>query len=380
MSFVRAAFAAITVCALPIAAGAQPTTPPQTTAAITTGPDLQRPSPMTAPAPVKSTSKAGVTKTHRWLDLQTGQADARYRIIDTSQGVRTSNVLQHKQTIRAGLKFDPKGRYSLQTGLGSGSSFTSTWEGTGVGTGAPTWAFNVRTLYLAAQPIKGLEVHVGGLAATTRGEATEITTYDNDGYLVGERVSVKRAKDLFFDELSATFGYLGDTSTPNVFKRLDSLDNHNYTQLLVAKKLGTRAAASADWSRAAGVETWREAVRVAVKEAVVVDTVRLELYQRIDTPDGEGFAVTLDKALSKLVGLSGGYANIDRQAPTLNGDRYARGRRMFVESRVNVTPEFSVSVFYTRAFKNDFVVPNQTRFDLVASYNVLKALQRVGAW
>jgi hypothetical protein len=37
-------------------------------------------------------------------------------------------------------------------------------------------------------------------------------------------------------------------------------------------------------------------------------------------------------------------------------------------------------VFYTRAFRNDFAIANKTRFDLVASYNVLKALQRAGAW
>jgi hypothetical protein len=380
MSFVRAALAAVTVCTLPVVSQAQPSPAPQSTsAAITSGPDAQRPSPMAAPAPAKSAAQAAAT-THRWVDLTVGSADARYRLIDTSAGVRTSNMLQHKQTIRAGLKFDPKGRYSLQTGLGTGSSFTGSWEATGVGTGEPTWAFNVRTLYLAAQPVKGLEVHVGGLAATTRGESTEITAYDNDGFLVGERVSIKRAKDLWLDEVSATVGYLGDTSTPNVFKRLDSLDNHNYTQVLAAKKLGARAAASADWTRVAGVETWREAVRVATKETGVVDSVRLELYQRVDAPDGEGFALSLDKALSKQVSATGGYATIDRAAPLLNGDRYARGRRMFVESRINVTPELTLNVFYSRAFKNDFAVANKTRFDIVASYNVLKALQRAGAW
>lgn len=361
MRFVRAALAAAGLCAMATAAAAQqaPTQP---------APAAPRP-------PAVSSAKA-----HRWFDLQAGTLDARYRLIDNSAGMRTSNLLQHKQTLRAGLKFDPKGRYSLQTSLGTGNSFTGSWEATGLGTGSPTWAFNVRTLYLSAQPVKGLEVHVGGLAATTRGESTEITAYDNDGYLVGERVSVKRGNELFFDELSATFGYLGDTSTPNVFKRLDSLDNHNYTQLLVGKKLSARAAASADWTRVSGVDTWREAVRVGTKELRVVDSVRLELYQRIDASDGEGFAVTLDKTLSKIVAVSGGYASIDPQAPTLNGDRYLRGRRVFAEGRVAVTPELTVSVFYGHAINNDFPVPNKKRFDLVASYNVLKALQRSGAW
>ena len=34
----------------------------------------------------------------------------------------------------------------------------------------------------------------------------------------------------------------------------------------------------------------------------------------------------------------------------------------------------------SHAFGNDFPVPNARRFDLVASYNVLKALQRAGVW
>jgi hypothetical protein len=90
--------------------------------------------------------------------------------------------------------------------------------------------------------------------------------------------------------------------------------------------------------------------------------------------------VVAEKALSKLSSLSGGYASIDRDNTTLTGDRYLRGRRAMVEGRVNLSPELNVSVFYTRAFHNDFLVPNRTRFDVVASYNVLKALQRAGAW
>jgi hypothetical protein len=381
-NLIPAALVAVACSAMPAGALAQPaasSSSPLTTAAIASDADRQRPSPMATPAP-KSTQKAPAVKAHRWFDLQTGQVDARYRLIETSADVRTSNMLQHKQTIRAAFKFDPKGRYTLQIGLGSGSSFTGSWEATGVGTGEPTWAFAVRTLSVAAQPITGVDIQVGGLAATLRGESTEITAYDNDGFLVGERVSVKRPKDLYFDELSATIGYLGDVTTPNVFKRLDALDRHNYTQLLAAKKLGARAAVSGDWTRVAGVETWREAVRVVTNETGVIDGVRLELYQRVDDPDGEGFALTLDRAVTKTLSLSGGYASIDRSNPTLNGDRFLRGNRVFVEGRVNLTPELTVSSFYSRAINNDFAIANKTRFDIVVSYNVLRALQRAGAW
>jgi hypothetical protein len=317
-------------------------------------------------------------RTHRWVDLQVGQVDMRYRLIESSAGVRSSNTLQHKQTIRAAFKFDPTGRYTLQTGLGTGSQFVSTWEGTGLGTSPASWGFAVRTLYAAAQPVKGVEFQLGGLAPI-RGESTEITAYDNDAYLVGERVSLKRPATLYLDEVSVTAGYLGDLTTPNVFARLDRLNEHNYTQVLAAKKLGSRAAASMDWTRATGSDTWREAVRLSTKEARLVDAVRLELYQRVDTPTGQGFAVIADKALSKRVSLSGGYASVDRNNGVLNGDRYARGNRIVVEGRVDLTPELTLSSFYGHAVANDFAVLNKTRFDIVVSYNVLKALQRAGA-
>ncbi len=77
--------------------------------------------------------------------------------------------------------------------------------------------------------------------------------------------------------------------------------------------------------------------------------------------------------------MSGGYATVDRAA-VLNGDRFVRGRRGFVEGRYTLTPEVTLSTFFTRAFRNDFAVPNRTRLDVVVTYNVLKGLQRGGVW
>ena len=53
--------------------------------------------------------------------------------------------------------------------------------------------------------------------------------------------------------------------------------------------------------------------------------------------------------------MSGGYATVDRAA-VLNGDRFLRGRRGFVEGRYALTPEITLSTFFTRAFHNDFAV------------------------
>jgi hypothetical protein len=311
----------------------------------------------------------------RWFDVQSGVLDARYRFVDSSASVTTSNHLQHRQTLKAGVKFDAKGRYSVQTTIGTGTSFIGSWEHSGLGTGDRDWNPGVRHLYVAGKPAKGIEFQIGGLGMA-KTENTEITGFDNDGYMIGERLSVKRPKELYVDEVTFTVGYFGDLTTPNVFKRFDSMNDHNFTQVVVAKKLGARVTASADWAKIAGVQTWHEAARVAVKEAKAFDAVRLELYQRIDGVEGNGYAAGFEKALPHKSSLALGWANIDRANGLVNGDRYGRGQRLFVDAKMPLPADLSLNVFYTRAIDNDFALPIRTRFDVVVSYNVLKALQR----
>jgi hypothetical protein len=332
-------------------------------------PGVTRPAPKPVAKPAPS---------HRWYEAQAIQLDARYRLIDTSTGVRSSNHLQHRQTFKGAFKFDPKGRYTLQAGAGSGSSFTGSWENAGPGTGEGDINLGVRYLYASAAPITGLEFQVGGLGLV-RGESTEITSYDNDGYIVGERVTVKQPARFYFDEISVSAGYLGDTSTPSVFDRADRLDDHNYTHALVGKKLGARAAVSVDWTGVDGVDTWRQAVRVSTKETGVIDAVRLELYERTTGSGDEGFAVTAERMLPHKLSLAGGYATVDRNYGGLNGDRFNRGNRIFVDAKLPLVQDFSLNVFYGRAVGNDFAVANKHRFDIVVGYNALKALQRAGA-
>jgi hypothetical protein len=111
-----------------------------------------------------------------------------------------------------------------------------------------------------------------------------------------------------------------------------------------------------------------------------VDAVRFENYQRVEGNEGYGFALSADKAVHPKVGLTGGYADIDRNNGSLTGDRYFRGKRIFVEPKIQVLPELALSFFYSKAFDNDFAVPIDHRFDIVVQYNVLKALQKAGAW
>jgi hypothetical protein len=316
----------------------------------------------------------------RWLDLQAAQLETRYRFISTSADVTVAKQLQHKESVKAAFKFDEKGRYTLQSFLGTGSSFGSSWDTTGVGTGDPTWDFRVRRLYAQAVPVNGLELAAGSFDVL-RGETSEIVSYDNDAFMQGYRASVKRPRQFYFDEVSVTAGYLGDLTMANVFKRFKWMNDHNYTQALVAKRIARRVSASLDWTSVAGVSTLREAMKVTTTSwGHVIDRVRAELYERTEGTTGHGFALTGERQLSMRVGVYGGFANIDPNNGALNGDRYFRGKRVFTGGSVTILPELSAIVFYTHAINNDFAIANNQRLDLILNYNVLKALQRHGAW
>jgi hypothetical protein len=336
----------------------------------------------TAPQPAASTppEASRLAAWHRWLDLQTILFETRYRFVQTSDDVTTANQWQHKETIKGAFKFDGAGRYTLQTLVGTGNSFTGSWDPTGVGTGDPTWDLHVRRLYAQAIPVRGLELSAGSFDVL-RGETTEIVSYDNDAFMQGYRVSLKRPRQLFVDEISVTAGYLGDENTPNVFRRFKWMDDHNYTQALVAKRIVPDLSMSFDWTTRLGVSTAREGIKVGTKRlGGAVDDVRLELYQRVDTPKGQGWAFTAQRALSRRVMVNGGFADIDKDLPAFNGDRYLRGTRVFTGGTITIVPELVASVFYTHAFANDFTVANNQRLDLVLSYNVLRALQQHHAW
>jgi hypothetical protein len=326
---------------------------------------------------------------HRWIDFQAGTLETRYRYIESSAGETISNQLQHKQTLKGALKLDAGNRYTVQSFLGTGSGFTGSWDPTGAGSGKPTWDFRVRRLFLQAIPINGLELAAGSFDAI-RGENTEITAFDNDAYLEGYRASVKRPASLYVDDLSVTIAFLGDLNEPNVFDRFHRMGDHNYSQLLASKRWrlassGGRTkkdevAISFDWSALEGVDTLRQAVRLTSAVLQVVDSVRFEQYWRVSNRNGYGFAIVAERTLHPRLTASGGFSHTDPLFLPLNGDRYGHGNRWLAEARLALRPELTLAAFYTNGFANDFPVDTNRRFDIVLSYNVLRALQQAHVW
>jgi hypothetical protein len=191
-------------------------------------------------------------------------------------------------------------------------------------------------------------------------------------------VAVRRPKELFFDEISVTYAYLGDLNQPSFTKRWRRLAKSNYHQFMFVKSVGELASVSADYTFLSGVETLRQAVRVSTRESGVLDVIRFETYQRLDESRDWGFAVSGEKTLFKRWTINGGYAQIDRNYGGLNGDRYNRGKHIFLSTNLALSPELSLQTFIGRGLLNDYATPNRTRVDLIFSYNLLKGLQRAG--
>ena len=340
----------------------------------------QSPSPSPKPvedaAPAKAATLPVPAKAFkRWVDIEGLALSTRYRYVETAAGVVTNNQLQYQVNARARFKFDREGRYSVYAGLFTGTSLTSGWNNTGIGTGSPQGDIFVKHLHFDAKPVKWLQVLVGGIAVN-QGENSEITGYDNDSYITGERVTLRKVKALYFDEISATNAYVGDINNPNVFPRLKHLGRSNYHQLLVRKQVNKRVGFSADYTFEAGTDTLRQAVRISAPEAKVFDILHFENYQRLDPEKGYGFALWGEKVIRKKLNLSGGFARID--TTMFNGDRYPRGNRFFIGAAYKLTRELTVNPVLIQAV-GPLAAPSipRTRLDVVFTYNVLETLRRL---
>jgi hypothetical protein len=331
--------------------------------AFTTSAQTAKPAPSQTPQPHQ--------EVHRWFDLEALTLSTRYRYIDNAVGRTVSNQQQWQILGRGRFKFDRRAKYSAVLQIETGRGFTAGWNNTGWGTGDLETNVFTKHLYFDAKPVKPIEVQLGGIALNN-GENTEITGYDNDAYLTGERVAVRAPKQLWFDEISATSGYIGDFNRPDVFLRLRHLDRSNYHQFLVRKKINKAVGFSADYTFDEGTDMLRQAVRVAMPKLKFVDSLLYENYQRLDPQPGYGFALTGSKHVTPKLDLTGGITKISHVM--FNSDRYPRGERLYFITSYKLTREFTLSPVIIRAV-GPLPTPasHRTRFEFIASYNILEA-------
>lgn len=313
----------------------------------------------------------------RWLSVDAASVSLRYRHVENFLGATSASNVQHQIAFRGALHLDPEGKFSIHAGLYSGNSFTGGWDNTGPGTGAAQSNLYLKRLYFAAKPVRGVEAQYGGLDFN-RGESSEITSYDYDGYLVGERVRISRPHEIFFDEISATFGYVGDLNRPNVFRRLRGLSRSNYHQFLVAKQAGRRVRVSADYTSESGVDTLRQALTLRAPELRLADVVHFEQYQRAGDHAGYGISAYGEKKVAGRISLGAGYAQLDR--PGLYSDRFGAGKRLFWNTHLTLNPEWSLMALATYALAGPGGSAPRTRFDLILGYNLAQQLRPAGVF
>lgn len=384
----------------------------------------------------------------RWLQLNTLSHSERYRNAFAVGGGHIFENAQQRSLIAGKIKLDSEGRYNIGFRASSGRYFNWAY-GSYTGEGVPSrvqspgfplsyygtpavmfaatqsafadpvgfnvvttqlqsngWQFYMRELYFSATAIKPVTVEFGSFGIE-RGLSTEITTFDDDGYLSGERIRFHDPRHLFFDEVGFTSAFFGDIATPNLFDRGSSLKKFNYRQTFFKKQLDKRIGFSGEYTWQTGSSTLREAAVIGVHESRVVDSVRFEAYERLNavtfpgvaqSPVGpvapqsfagaSGFAVAAQKKWGKL-SADAGYASIDQHygvyagyrfltaaAFPLNGDAYGQGKRPFVHASYTIAPGVTAFGFYTHEVGSERVLTlNQQglsagmTFDLKAMVN-----------
>ena len=292
----------------------------------------------------------------RWIDLQNATLNTRYRFIDSSEGLITTNQLQHRETLRARLKFDAPGRYALNFGVSTGfdSPAGGTTRASGWATGRTRSRSGSCTSQLNPSPeSKGST----GACTSSKGESTEITTYDDDGYVIGERVSVRRPRQFFFDEMSATVGYF--SSAPEeigVSKRVKYLNDHpNYGHFLVDKKLGTRGGVSADFTsagRGANLASRDERQYERTARSRLDSLRELQAHER--QPGlwvcGDGHQGGHSRKSASTGAMPASISSTAASTPTV----FTSGNRVFVMATYVISPRFTASAFITQGGRQRF--------------------------
>lgn len=310
----------------------------------------------------------------RWADVQHLHLSSRFRWVKASDGRLTSSTLQWQPQVRARFLVDRKGRHAVHVGAFGGSQFVSGWNNTGGGIGEFSGAFTVKQIFAAIQPGRGFELQAGSLYML-RGENTEITSYDTDAYIVGERVSWRAARGALA-QVAVTAAYLGDLREPNAFRRLHRMAEWNYAQVLIGLRVGARTQFSADYTYEDGRDILREGATITLPAAAApLRAVKVDAYQRLAPDRATGVNVAAELALHPRLGVTAGVTSIDRRYGPLNADRYEVGTRVYSAGTFALTRDLSIGWFHGEAFATPYRIPNRHRFEILVTLNPTATLR-----
>ena len=328
--------------------------------------------PLAAP---ESTAEQG-SSLQRWVEVDALTLYSRYHFVENSANRTTSNLMQYKTVLRAHVNVDAKKRVTLNAGAFTGATFISTWNSLGIGPGDfdPHHHY-VKQLYVAAIPYKGWEAQYGSLYVR-KGEEDEITSYDEDGYVIGERLSIKPSRAFHVDEVVLTRGNIGPFNEPNAFSRWRDPSHANYSQVLVTKRFSPAVAGSLEYTTRSGGDAFHAGVTVRLPKRSPIGTLRYEQYRRMTIHPAAGFAVWGDRQLPGKVRVQGGYDTVDQFFGGWNADRIQNGRHVFAVAQVPLGAGFGLQVFGTRALSSSYAISIKSRVDVTVNYDVLSAFHR----
>lgn len=334
--------------------------------------------PPAQPAPTQQTPGEGVALPFaRWLDPQTFTVSGRYDYIEDAGDRTLQNRMQWQAQIHGAFKVDAAGHYRVHAGLTTGDNFSAGWNVTGVGTGEGSAKIYLTQLFVAAEPWNGIETHYGSLYPT-RGQSTEITTYDNDSYVTAGRVHVRRPRELFFDEIIVSVGYVGYLDRAFVFDRTGAFSRQNYWRVLASKQVLAGLTVSTDYAVIDDDSMLHQGATWRVAQSWV-DTVRGEYgVQLRGRSHHTAFAFSGQKQIAAVT-TQVGYANVDPLFGVLNGDSYGVGDRLFTDGSFALPLNLAATWFVQKEISPPVTSRNALRVDLGVRWNVLETLKRTRA-
>ena len=322
-----------------------------------------------------ATQAADDAVTTRWFAIDQAVVGIRPAYEQDSKGATTTNQLQYHDAFEGRFFFDADHAFSLNFGGGAGDGFAGGWGNTAIGAAPASTNSYLKLLYLDAKPISAVELEWGGIGIE-RGASTASSSYSNDGFMAGERLYLRSPNQLFFDTVAVTYGNLAEIMHPDVWDRAHTLFENNYQQYLVLKNLSKRFTASTDYTVLAGARTFREALRGNIAELRFADQFNIDLYERTNRTAAGGGNISLSKSLTKGLGLTAGYAAIDRNYGDLNDDAFFHGRRAYLAATLHLPYGFAISPMFDHGVGNSYDLPNNTHFHLAFTYDLLESLRR----
>lgn len=390
-----------------------------------------------APAPAAAAASpqapASTSLSERWLDIETLSYSGRYRNTVNVDGRRLFEFGQQRYIADGRIKVDPAGRYFVAFHVASGRYFNWSYadliggqykdsvvaarnyktaaekaalnyalpldpNGATYKAGIPSRGgyFTPRQLYFSATPVNQLTVEFGSLHIE-HGQNTEITSFDDDGYISGERVRLHDPKHLYFDQIATTSAYLGSPLTPDFIARGADLKRANYSQYLVEKKLPKHIVTSVDYTLLNHTHTFREGAAIKIPNDRIIDAARVELYQRTNDVDlagktftaGSGFAVSAHHTFLKKAGFEGGYATVDERYAIYSGsiylatvgfawnaDAFETGKRGFAKLDYKLGEGVSLFGFYTHSVTPIAIGHNQQGFNAGLNFDLKSMIDK----